>query len=809
MTFSAAAALALLLLPTPPGRVVAGVVRTADDVAVSHARVRLACAGIVRAVETGNDGRFTFEGVGTIEGCTLRVEQDGVPPFDVPVDAHTPDRLVVRLPLRVTQQVEVVAPRPAPSPSLSITLTDAEFSRLAATTEQLIAHARQLAGSPEAPAIYVDGLPATVLPPITQIASMRVNADPFSAEYAHGDVPTIHIITKAPARVFGAQIGTDGFEFGERNVLDPSARSSSAGFNALVSGPVPRVPLGFRLDGAMSRRSTATPIRALLPAGIPDARASTVTASSDGSSGGVEIFYAGKGSVARTVVRESRSSSTYAGVGGLILAEAGTSIESHSREVRATVNRPSGTWLHDTGVLVVTSGSELRANSPDIGVFIAGAATMGGNSISRLDSGRLTWTVKHTVRSTSDRPWTAGVASSGSHLRSDLAPNAFGQLQFSSIDAYEAARLGEPTGTLLLSRGVSARRYTDLTVAPFVQRVVARTSHLEVVAGLRADMQRRFGIVLSPRVTVGGRWDALTVAIGSGVFARNVPDGMVLSTFERDGTQQQQFLASGVSLLELASPDLTALPMLRARLDDRLTRPRELMHRLAIERRVGRLTPALELSWGRETHRLGSDRRRDDDGWIDVLQSNRASRRQRVLAVLRYTQGSQHLAASYLWTHARDNGGPGSFTPTGLPLAGEWAPSAGIAPHTVTLLGTLSLPGGVSLNVNEMWSSGAPFNITTGVDRDGNGLFVDRGGRRRNSGRGPALQSVSLYGYKRLRLPATIGGHRLHASLGVQAANLLNTRNVTSIGSVAGSGTLGRALSALPGRSVRTFISID
>ncbi len=132
-----------------------------------------------------------------------------------------------------------------------------------------------------------------------------------------------------------------------------------------------------------------------------------------------------------------------------------------------------------------------------------------------------------------------------------------------------------------------------------------------------------------------------------------------------------------------------------------------------------------------------------------------------------------------------------------------------MSPHTITLLGTLRLPGGVSVNVNDMWGGGAPFNITSGVDADGNGLFVDRGGRRRNSGRGPSLHSLSLYGYKRLRLPATVAGHRFHANLGVQAANLLNTRNITTIGSVAGAATLGRALSALPGRSVRTFISID
>jgi hypothetical protein len=43
----------------------------------------------------------------------------------------------------------------------------------------------------------------------------------------------------------------------------------------------------------------------------------------------------------------------------------------------------------------------------------------------------------------------------------------------------------------------------------------------------------------------------------------------------------------------------------------------------------------------------------------------------------------------------------------------------------------------------------------------------------------------------------------------VEVRDQLNTRNVTTIGSVAAAGTLGRVLSALPGRSVRTFSSID
>jgi hypothetical protein len=168
------------------------------------------------------------------------------------------------------------------------------------------------------------------------------------------------------------------------------------------------------------------------------------------------------------------------------------------------------------------------------------------------------------------------------------------------------------------------------------------------------------------------------------------------------------------------------------------------------------------------------------------------------------------VSASYQWTRAGDNGG-GFFSTavrTGQ-LVEEWAPTAGVSPHQVSVLGSLRLPAAVSLHITGTWASGAPYDITSGLDVDGNGLFLDRGGRARNSGRGPAFRDVGVYGYRRVGLGTSLWKHALHANVGVQVSNLLGSRNVMTLGAVARSETFGRPLSALPGRSIRLFLSVD
>jgi hypothetical protein len=235
------------------------------------------------------------------------------------------------------------------------------------------------------------------------------------------------------------------------------------------------------------------------------------------------------------------------------------------------------------------------------------------------------------------------------------------------------------------------------------------------------------------------------------------------------------------------------------------------LSRLSVERPVGRLSPALEYSVSADRHLLGSDRRAMESGWVDIFQSNRGAIRQRLHAQVRQGWTRQQLVVHYEFTRERDNtDGPFSFLEQSGNLAAEWGRSAGVSPHMMTVIGTLTLPAAISLNVVESWRSGAPFNVTTARDAAGNGLVLDRGGRARNSGDGPQFNALSLYAHRRIDLSRIFKTHHVPAvNLSVQVDNLLNSRNDLGVGSIIGSTTFGKPLATYPGRSVRVLWSVE
>ena len=203
---------------------------------------------------------------------------------------------------------------------------------------------------------------------------------------------------------------------------------------------------------------------------------------------------------------------------------------------------------------------------------------------------------------------------------------------------------------------------------------------------------------------------------------------------------------------------------------------------------------------------------RVEDGrpdYVDMFESNRRGTRVRLHAQARYAVKARMLAAHYEWVHARDNtDGPFSYASDPTNLDADWAASGGIAAHNVTLTGSIGLPLAIALTITDTWNSGAPYNITTGVDPSGMGLFIDRGGLPRNSGDGPSFHALSLYAHRRLTLPPLIA-RGVHVNLGVQADNILDNRNYIAIGSVQQSSSFGRPLAATAGRSVRVLLSLD
>jgi hypothetical protein len=347
-------------------------------------------------------------------------------------------------------------------------------------------------------------------------------------------------------------------------------------------------------------------------------------------------------------------------------------------------------------------------------------------------------------------------------------------------------------------------------VSPFVQKTLIRTVRLQVDGGVRADYQTRVGTVLSPRLWAGTSMRGFEVQAGGGLFVRMVPDQVFVNAIVNDGAHLQRYIAAGTSVHDLEA-NLVRQAEVRTMLAADLRATRQVMQRVAVARAVGRLKPSVEYTFTHETDRLGSDRVAAGGDWIDVIDDNRRASRHRLKTSLQYAWKGQSFSGHYEWLRAFDDGdGAFSYPEFQGQFAPEWARSAGLAPHSVTVASTLRLPGGIYAAVTDTWQSAAPYNVTAGIDADRNGLFVERGGRPRNSGSIPAQHLLSVHASRRIPLSSITGlenGPRLN--VGVHLDNLLDNRNYTVLGSVVGSPTFGRPLMAASSRSARVSFSID
>jgi hypothetical protein len=163
--------------------------------------------------------------------------------------------------------------------------------------------------------------------------------------------------------------------------------------------------------------------------------------------------------------------------------------------------------------------------------------------------------------------------------------------------------------------------------------------------------------------------------------------------------------------------------------------------------------------------------------------------------------------------------------------AGEFAPRNNQGRWQIFGNGLLKLPEKIELSTNLQAQSGVPFNITTGFDNNGDGNFNDRpqyaptgdpdaiptqfgllvpsgglGAFPRNAGRAPWTVHMDTNIERKIELTNPKADHPQTLTLNVRSSNLLNHRNVTSVGGVLGSPFFNRPYAADNGRRVEAGV---
>jgi hypothetical protein len=228
------------------GGAIKGVLTDDSGAVIPSAKVSLSGSGVTKAVVTQSDGSYTFTGLAPGQ-YTVRAVFPGFSPAERPVTVAG-GTIQVPLRLNVTAEKQEVTVSADPGPNVSVdpennatalVLKGEDLDSLPDDPDDL-SDALQAAG-PSGGSIYIDGFSGGELPPKESIREIRINQNPFSAEYDRLGFGRIEILTKPGSdRYRGNLFLHDGDAvFNSRNPFSTNKPDYSARmFGGNIGGPI-------------------------------------------------------------------------------------------------------------------------------------------------------------------------------------------------------------------------------------------------------------------------------------------------------------------------------------------------------------------------------------------------------------------------------------------------------------------------------------------------------------------------------------------------------------------------------------------
>lgn len=385
--------------------------------------------------------------------------------------------------------------------------------------------------------------------------------------------------------------------------------------------------------------------------------------------------------------------------------------------------------------------------------FAGGGAQIGGYSFKRHE-GELRDYLSITTR--------AHTLKFGGRLRwahiADIAPNNFGgTFIFTSLDRYRQTLLRAATpNQLIIANGNPFAEVKQWDIGPFFQDDWKMRPDLTLSLGLRYQYQTQLNskLMFAPRASfawtpwINPKGPPKTVIRGgAGMFYDLVRTSVTLQANRYNGQTEQQYIVTDPSLLALypntpPPATLAALgqPQTIWRKVQDLTQPYYIQSSLSIEHSLPHNT-TLSVSYldTRGVHQLRSRNMNapapltglrpfgngfniydfETTGWYrqHLLMFNVQSRLNRKV----------NFTANYTFGKAEgDTDGAGSFPASSYDLQSEFGRSSFDVRHRFTLTGSFETKWGIGFFPLVIAQSGAPFNIITGLDTNGDTIFLER-----------------------------------------------------------------------------------
>ena len=815
------------------GVTVTGIVEDQTGAVLTGATVDLAASGrVVRSVATDAVGAFHFDGVapGTYE---LRAHFQGFKDLSsrVRVGSRAPStqKLVLDL-ASIAQDVTVSDVAPGVNASASgnqdaVTLDQEMLSALPVLDRDLIATASRFldpAALGSGVTIVVNGMEVSALNvSAAAVAQIRINQDPYSAEYSRPGRGRIEILTKPGSQQYHGELNTllrNGHLSARNAFASAKPQEQRQSVEGVLGGPIGHDgKTMFMLSANDENDANQAYIHAI---GL------------DGPIDGQLPHTSGEARITGSITRQVSPKNTFSirpnyqyesdenrDAGGTTLASAATTFKHHEQQVtytQQTIFRP--TLVNQFQMLFGHEREPTTSLTPDRAIVVAGAFTGGGAQVDLVRTEThinlnesLSWTHgKHFVQAGFQLPdWSRR----GFYDKTNFG----GSFYFANLVAYET---GQPY-TFTQQQGNGDLALLEKQVGAYVKDDWRIRPGLSVDYGVRYDWQNYFGDTnnVAPRFSIAyapGNGKANVLRAGVGVF--NDRSGPVVIA---DVLHSQPGGLTKIVITDPGYPDpfasaaATVPPPSIVQLAPDVKIPRSVQYSVSFDHQVKKTTVSVSYT-GARGYSLFRSRdinapppplylTRPDPayGVIRQVESNGRQSADSFGVTLRgrmtaWFNGQMQYTLSRTYN---DTAGINAFPANDYDLSGEWARADVDRRHRFVMVGTVTGVKIVDLGVALTLNSAGPYTQTIGGDPYNNGRGRARlPGIARNTLIAGDLATLDLHASRDLKLGGPKSGHEL--TLGADGFNLLNRVNYASYVGIISSPLFGTPVSA---RSARQF----
>jgi hypothetical protein len=763
----------------------AGVVRAAElsgtvtdpsGAAIAGAMVQLRGPAGERRGTTDRAGRYSFESIppGKYQirigatGFTVTEKKD----FRIDRAAAFDARLTIRAErevVNVDDDLSGTVSIDAASNAGALVLRRRQLAALSDDPDELAQQLEALAGPAPGPGggqIYIDGFLGGNLPPKSAIREVRVNANPFSAEFDRAGFGRIEIFTKPGSESFHGEmmIQYNNQALNARNpLLDAPAPPYQAQLYRLsFGGPLKRNKASFSFDGERREIAENVLILATLDANLNPARISESLAtpmSRTTISPRIDYAIDAKNTLTGSY-QDVRIDQANQGAGGFSLPSRAYGQKQTENSARVTETATiSARMVNETRFqfqrwTVRESGDDATPAIDVQGAFFGGGAAIGNSGTATNE-----WELSNTstfTRGAHTFKWGGRVRGS---LLADTSYNNFaGTYTFFTLTAYQEtlaleragygaaqiAAMGFGASQFSMNTGTPLTRVNQMDAGVFVNDDWRARPNLTVSFGARYEAQTNIGDRgdWSPRVGIAwGLGRETVLRAGFGAFYDRVPEVATLNARRYNGTTQRSYLIlnpdffPGIPALSQQTQELE--PMYRG-----IAAPRIYQTSAGIERQIHRNarisatwmnTRGVHLLDARNVNAPADGAYPFNDAAIRLLTESAGVSRLNQLAVTpNFNYKRVVVFGFYALSFGMDDTScvpTAGYAPAGCApadpynLRAEWGPSTyGDVRSRAALASSLTLPWRVGVMPFLIANSGQPYNITTGLDPFGTGF---------------------------------------------------------------------------------------